>query len=202
MINRNNNRKQPNLEAKNLILATQKGRCFWCGRRFNTMVIKPDNTTYILTPHWDHYIPYIYTNNSYSDNFVAACIRCNSHKNSFIVTSSKEELKLRNRLKRKWYHGGWRDIEKYNRMGKIERCVNNIEEIIEEEIEVSETIPEINPKLTEYYNKIFVVNNPPKNKYYKIDPNGKLAMRRNKQKQKRKLDEERYIYNMRRKLIK
>lgn len=98
-------------EVRRNILYTQDNRCYWCGREFGTAVVKPDNTLYVLTPVWDHYIPYSYTCSNKPSEFIASCSRCNLHKSSFIITSEESENELRERLVAKWFKGGWLDID-------------------------------------------------------------------------------------------
>ena len=73
-------------------------------------MVTPRNTLYILTPVWDHYIPFTYTRQLNSASFVAACCRCNLHKSSFIITNEEEENSLIEYLKARWFNKGWLDL--------------------------------------------------------------------------------------------
>ena len=108
----------PKKAKRDEILALQNNRCYWCDREFETSVVSPSNTLYVLHPQWDHYIPFSYTNKNDDDQFVASCIRCNCHKSSYIITSSEKEEELRKYLKIRWYHGGWKEIEDFIREQK------------------------------------------------------------------------------------
>jgi hypothetical protein len=103
-------RHKPTKAKQIEILHKQKNKCFWCGRKFNSIVIKPNKELYILVPNWDHYIPFSYINCSPDYNFVASCVRCNRHKYSFVITDEKAENSLKKELIIKWYHGGWEDL--------------------------------------------------------------------------------------------
>lgn len=103
-------RKTPSAYAKKNILEKQQNKCYWCGRQFGEYVLRPNGALYLLRPIWDHYMPYWYSGNSRSENFVASCNRCNSHKAWKIVTSEDQEAELREVLKRRWFNGGWKDL--------------------------------------------------------------------------------------------
>jgi len=88
-------RKAPKNKDKIMILEEQGNKCYWCGREFGTEVIRPDGTKTILQPIWDHYICYSYSNDSTGNNFVASCMRCNSHKSSLVISDNETEANIR-----------------------------------------------------------------------------------------------------------
>jgi hypothetical protein len=132
---------------KKRILRRQDNRCYWCGREFNTAVVKPNNTLYVLIPIWDHYTPFCYTQKSSKKEFIATCARCNLHKSSYIITSKEEELHLREWLIAVWGKGGWLDIDiAIARNRAFQEACEDLKEDLEEDLEEKEFLEKIDEK--------------------------------------------------------
>ena len=72
-------RKLPPVVERRAQLELQGNRCFYCGRSFGSYVFKNLKTTRLLV-HFDHLLPYVYSQNNHSRNFVASCQICNQIK--------------------------------------------------------------------------------------------------------------------------
>lgn len=82
-------RKTPSRNEKVRILTEQNNRCIYCGVEFNTYHWR--HTKRILVRlNWDHRMPYKYSQNNTSSNFVAACHVCNGIKSDKVFTSLEE----------------------------------------------------------------------------------------------------------------
>jgi len=74
-------RKLPPRADRELQLARQGHRCFYCDRSFGTYVFRGASVRPIrLRPEWDHMVPFAYSQNNQMVNFVAACHVCNRLK--------------------------------------------------------------------------------------------------------------------------
>lgn len=85
-------RKQPTALHKRTQLLKQGHRCFYCGTKFGEWFMRKTKLCRI-TPVWDHVLPFIYSFNNNSENFVAACQLCNSIKGPKVfdsITEAKE----------------------------------------------------------------------------------------------------------------
>ena len=75
-------------------LAEQKYARFYCAHGFGTSILRRNKTgtarTIKVKLHWDHYIPFSYSQDNRSRNFVAACAQCNLLKHSRIFQSADE----------------------------------------------------------------------------------------------------------------
>lgn len=76
-------RKKPKKGAQSRILNRQKNRCVYCDRRFGEQV-RYYGEYKVVQLHWDHFIPYSYTQSCRDENFVAACNFCNLWKSNKI----------------------------------------------------------------------------------------------------------------------
>ncbi len=85
-------------EVKKRIQKEQDGLCYWCDRPFGVPYIK-NNKISKLKIHYDHKIPFSYTQNNEDDNFVGACNICNQAKSSFVYDNESD---CKNYLKEKW----------------------------------------------------------------------------------------------------
>ena len=82
-------RKQPPKREQRLILAEQNLRCYYCLERFGTLKFRV-GTPIILSITWDHQVPYAFSCNNESKNFVAACQVCNGIKSDHIFKELEE----------------------------------------------------------------------------------------------------------------
>ncbi len=64
-------------------LMEQGHLCFYCLRQFGSIVYKK-NREISLKIHWDHMVPFSYSQNNHNHNFVAACHICNEAKSNLI----------------------------------------------------------------------------------------------------------------------
>lgn len=76
-------------EDKTKKLKNQDFRCFYCLRLFGDTVwlISGART---LKIHWDHMVPFAYSQNNHEKNFVAACQLCNLWKSSMMFQTVDE----------------------------------------------------------------------------------------------------------------
>jgi hypothetical protein len=66
------NRKRPPRPDQARILEEQDNRCFYCRVKFGS-VRKRNNRPVTIRIEWDHMLPFVYSQNNRTDNFVAAC---------------------------------------------------------------------------------------------------------------------------------
>lgn len=84
-------RKSPAPCDKRRILDEQGNCCFYCGVSFGSIQIRNGKPIRIIT-HWDHRLPYAYSQNNKTENFVAACHVCNGIKNDKIFQDVDEAM--------------------------------------------------------------------------------------------------------------
>jgi hypothetical protein len=82
-------RKKPKKEDQDKVLSIQDNRCIYCGVEFGKHVIR-NGRAICLKINWDHFVPYSYSQNNYSHNFVAACHICNSLKSNLCFKTLDE----------------------------------------------------------------------------------------------------------------
>ena len=82
-------RSVPTREMQKLILKIQQGCCFYCDRMFNSTVIVHHRKRK-LKLCWDHLVPFAYSQNNNTENFVAACHLCNSWKSDRVFQTIEE----------------------------------------------------------------------------------------------------------------
>lgn len=82
-------RKQHGPKIKRAILDRQDGKCFWCNRKFGSLIYK-NNKIIKLTMCLDHLIPYSYCCHNGKSNLVGSCNICNLFKNSKMFDSEQE----------------------------------------------------------------------------------------------------------------
>lgn len=82
-------KRRPPKEYAEAQLKEQGNRCFWCGIEFGRRILR--RGTPIKTElAWDHMIPFTYSNDNRTRNFVASCHVCNSIKGSLIFKTIEE----------------------------------------------------------------------------------------------------------------
>ncbi|MFE2324635.1 HNH endonuclease domain-containing protein [Streptomyces sp. NPDC059385] len=72
-------RKRPRLPEQRRIQASQGSRCLYCELPIGTP-IRRRSAVVILRTNWDHFIPYAYSQQNPSNNWVLACHVCNGIK--------------------------------------------------------------------------------------------------------------------------
>lgn len=96
-------RKTPTTNEKRRILSEQDGRCFYCGVRLGSIRTR-NGKSFMVKIHWDHKMPFAYSQNNHAGNFVAACHVCNGIKSSHIFSTVKEaQIELSSRRREKGY---------------------------------------------------------------------------------------------------
>ena len=99
----------PSAAIKKLILDLQQGRCFYCERVLgSTVMLRRRRIT--LKCHYDHLVPYSYSQNNQTENFVAACHVCNRWKFNLIFQTIEEAAVY---LNGKW-NGDTRDDDDFD----------------------------------------------------------------------------------------
>lgn len=72
---------------KNVILSSQRNRCFYCGYQFGSYRMYK-NRLRLVVPQFDHVIPFELT--CLDGDFVAACRECNAHKSNKVFDTFKQ----------------------------------------------------------------------------------------------------------------
>ena len=85
-------RRCPSVEAAKEILDAQNNRCLYCDHEFGDAVFYKGRRR-LIKLHWDHMVPWDYTQNNSDENFAAACSICNGIK-SDLVFRTVEEVRL------------------------------------------------------------------------------------------------------------
>lgn len=70
-------------------LDRQNNRCLYCEREFNTHVFRYGKAVR-LNLVWDHFVPFAYSQNNHSQNYVAACHVCNGIKSDHMFQTVEE----------------------------------------------------------------------------------------------------------------
>jgi 5-methylcytosine-specific restriction endonuclease McrA len=84
-------------------LELQGNLCFYCDRRFGSTVMRK-NRQLRLKLAWDHMVPYAYSQDNSTSNFVAACHVCNGLKSDRCFTTIEE---ARTYLHSRWQEKGY-----------------------------------------------------------------------------------------------
>lgn len=96
-------RKLPPKAARERILEEQENCCFYCGVEFGELRWKKGRAVRIKL-NWDHKLPYAYSQDNNTTNFVAACHVCNGIKSSRVFQTVEEaQIYLQDRRKAKGY---------------------------------------------------------------------------------------------------
>jgi 5-methylcytosine-specific restriction endonuclease McrA len=82
-------RRGPSKLARKKILNEQDHRCFYCLKRFGSLMWRGARELR-LRIEWDHSIPYSYSRSNREANFVAACQLCNRFKGSRLFSDVYE----------------------------------------------------------------------------------------------------------------
>lgn len=82
-------RAKPTTAQKEQILSRQKNRCGYCSKPFGSIVTRKRKKI-TLRPYYDHFVPYSYSGRNPADNWVAACITCNSIKGSKMFNTKED----------------------------------------------------------------------------------------------------------------
>ena len=85
------NAKQPTKTAKERLLRSQRGRCFYCGLEFGDF-FKVGIRLYPVRLHWEHLVPFAYAFNNADENFVAACDLCNQLKQDKVFDTINDAI--------------------------------------------------------------------------------------------------------------
>jgi len=100
-------RKQLSIGSKSEILENQKYECFYCGRNLNRALFDTlRNKTVSNNIHFDHFVPFTYSQDNHKENYVASCSICNQIKynhffndeisaRKYILEKSKEKCNSR-----------------------------------------------------------------------------------------------------------
>jgi hypothetical protein len=100
-----NRRHSPTAKYKKAQLEAQNYRCFYCDRRFGTLVMR-NFKPITLQLTWDHIDPFAFSLDNRDCNFVAACHVCNAFK---LDITFRSLVDARLQLKEKWEQKGYRD---------------------------------------------------------------------------------------------
>lgn len=91
-------RRGPGLKEQRQILEAQDYRCIYCECAFHSIRFRR-NRPIRLRIEWDHDIPFAYSQNNHTSNFVAACQVCNGLK-SDLIFKDLDEARIRLRMRR------------------------------------------------------------------------------------------------------
>ena len=106
MSNPEGTRRLPTRSARNEKLKRQENRCFYCDRLFGNHIFK-NGKLHRLRVHWDHTVPFSYSQDNRADNFVAACNVCNLLKHDKLFTTAEE---ARAYLAEAWKRKNYSDV--------------------------------------------------------------------------------------------
>lgn len=96
-------RKTPTVAEKRFILEEQEHRCFYCGVEFDSIRYR-NGLPVTIKINWDHQMPFVYSQNNKTSNFVAACHVCNGIKSSRLFQTVEDaQVHLADRRKSKGY---------------------------------------------------------------------------------------------------
>lgn len=97
-------RKLPSVKERLEILDLQGHRCFYCDIPLGSTQFRKGKPIKIQT-HWDHQLPYSYSQNNHTYNYVAACHVCNGLKsNKLFQTVEEAQVYLADKRKQKGYN--------------------------------------------------------------------------------------------------
>jgi len=82
-------RRLPSKSDRDRILIEQEGRCFYCGSLLGETRLRKGKPV-TLKINWDHRVPYAFTQNNRTENFVAACHVCNIIKSDKVFRDADE----------------------------------------------------------------------------------------------------------------
>jgi 5-methylcytosine-specific restriction endonuclease McrA len=81
MIAAQQKRRKPTIPYQREQLARQEHRCLYCQFHLDGIVCR-DGVPHKIRVHWDHVVPYAYSQNNKESNFIASCHVCNGIKGS------------------------------------------------------------------------------------------------------------------------
>ena len=82
-------RRRPPKKERDAQFKEQDGRCYWCDVHIFRRITRNGNVIR-LKLHWDHMVPYCYSQDNRKINFVASCHVCNRIKGSMIFKTVEE----------------------------------------------------------------------------------------------------------------
>lgn len=82
-------RRKPSPHERSMILAHQDYRCFYCGHSLSAIYTQGVKT-FRAKIHWDHQLPFAFSQDNRVDNFVASCNVCNLLKSSKIFETVED----------------------------------------------------------------------------------------------------------------
>jgi len=82
-------RKTPSKSQKDRILREQNDRCFYCSVLLGSYRYK-NSMPFLIKINWDHRLPFAYSQNNKTENFVAACHVCNGIKSDHLFQTIEE----------------------------------------------------------------------------------------------------------------
>lgn len=96
-------RKTPPKAEKDRILGEQEDRCFYCNVLFDSTRFR-NGRSFQIRVNWDHQLPYAFSQNNTTSNFVAACHICNGIKSDRLFKTIEEaQVYLAGKRKQKGY---------------------------------------------------------------------------------------------------
>lgn len=96
-------RKTPAKAEKDKIVNQQGNGCFYCGVTFGSIRFRR-GLPFIVKIQWDHKLPFAYSQNNRTENFVASCHVCNGIKSDHLFQTVEEaQVYLANKRRSKGY---------------------------------------------------------------------------------------------------
>jgi 5-methylcytosine-specific restriction endonuclease McrA len=96
-------RKTPTKADKDRIVNQQGNQCFYCGVTFGSFRFRR-GLPFTIKIEWDHKLPFAYSQNNQTDNFVASCHVCNHIKSDHLFqTVDEARVYLSDKRKSKGY---------------------------------------------------------------------------------------------------
>lgn len=82
-------RKKPSLKRQKEILEKQDNKCLYCNNKFGTAYFR-DGKLKLTKLHWEHLVPFSYTQRSSDKDFIASCNVCNLIKSDKVFETVEE----------------------------------------------------------------------------------------------------------------
>jgi len=89
MIEAESKKRSPKWSYRKKQMERQDGKCLYCGLPLDGYVFRNGKASRIKI-HWDHVVPYSYSQNNHDTNFVASCHVCNLIKSDMVFQTLEE----------------------------------------------------------------------------------------------------------------
>jgi len=102
-------RKYPSLKRQKELLDKQNNQCLYCNKPFGTPYTR-NGVLAFTTVHWDHLVPYAYSQTSKDLDFVASCNICNFIKSDMVFETIEEVFRYVDYNRKKKRYSYYEDV--------------------------------------------------------------------------------------------